>query len=124
MFKLKVTGDVQLNKAVDDLADDMQKEIFNAIDRSVEVVARDAEAGAPKDTGAGAAGIRTETGTTRYGKPYGSVVCGEGDEYYMGFHEYGTSKMPARPFMRPAADNNRDNIVRWMRDAIRKAKWQ
>ena len=31
----------------------------------------------------------------------------EGETYYGGMVEYGTSKMPARPFMRPAYDANK-----------------
>lgn len=32
--------------------------------------------------------------------------------------EYGTSKMAARPFMRPAAERNRDEVVRLVGEAI------
>lgn len=34
-----------------------------------------------------------------------------GDTFYWRFLELGTSKMPARPFMRPALENNVDKVV-------------
>lgn len=124
MFKTKISGIPEMTKAFDTLAEDMQDLIIGALDDSAELVARDARADAPVDTGRGKASIRTETGLTKYGKPYGSVVCGEGDAYHMNFIEYGTAKMKAQPFMRPAADKNRDKIVVKVKDAIKKAKWQ
>ena len=44
---------------------------------------------------------------------------GEGPFFYWRFFEYGTSKMPARPFMRPAIDENRDAITQAVADKLR-----
>jgi HK97 gp10 family phage protein len=35
----------------------------------------------------------------------------KGEAFYASFHEYGTKKMPARPFMRPAFDQNVSNAI-------------
>lgn len=39
------------------------------------------------------------------------IIAGGGEAYYMPFLELGTSKLEAKPFMRPAIDDNRDYIV-------------
>lgn len=63
-----------------------------------ELVADRARATAPSDTGAGASTIRAE-------EVEGEVhVSWDASHFYMAFSEYGTSRMPARPFLRPALD--------------------
>lgn len=42
----------------------------------------------------------------------------KGAGYYIRFHETGTSKMPARPFLRPAADANTGRIGEEMEKAM------
>lgn len=42
------------------------------------------------------------------------------DAFYLYFHEYGTSKMPARPFMRPTFENEKGNIEKTMADVVRR----
>ena len=37
---------------------------------------------------------------------------------YAAYHEYGTVKMPARPFMQPALDEKRAEVERMVRDAV------
>ena len=50
----------------------------------------------------------------------------ENDPFYWWFHEFGTSKMPARPFMRPAFESNIENIklamVKRLRASIERFK--
>jgi HK97 gp10 family phage protein len=72
--------------------------VMGGLERVGEQVAERAASAAPKDTGAGAASIHAE----RVG---GEVRVGwDNDHWYMLFPEVGTSKMSARPFLRPAAD--------------------
>lgn len=42
------------------------------------------------------------------------------DAYYGKFVEYGTAKMPARPYMRPAFDQNKEKAVQAIKDRIEK----
>lgn len=42
------------------------------------------------------------------------------DAFYLYFHEHGTSKMPARPFMRPTFENEKGNIEKSMADVVRR----
>lgn len=53
---------------------------------------------APRDSGEMAESIRAEHGQDQMG-PYSDVTV---DPFYATFVEFGTSQMPARPFMRPA----------------------
>ncbi|MNY41310.1 hypothetical protein D3C86_1761160 [compost metagenome] len=43
-----------------------------------------------------------------------------GDFFYAHFVEYGTSKMAAKPFMRPAYDQNKEKAVQAIKDRISK----
>ena len=63
-----------------------------------ENVVERARQAAPKRTGEGAASIHAE-------EVDGEVRVGwDRDHFYLGFFELGTSKMSARPFLRPALD--------------------
>lgn len=61
-----------------------------------------ARAAAPKRTGAGAASIHAEVASTA-GKAEIDVSW-DRDHFYLKFHELGTRRMPARPFLVPALD--------------------
>jgi HK97 gp10 family phage protein len=61
--------------------------------------ATDAESMVPVDSGALAGTIRTEQSEMS-----ASVVAGDDSIDYPGYVEFGTSRTPAQPFMRPAAD--------------------
>lgn len=45
---------------------------------------------------------------------------GEGKYFYFRYLEYGTSKMRARPFLRPAADENENAVTQAIADRLRK----
>jgi len=47
------------------------------------------------------------------------TVTYENDPFYWWFHEFGTSKMPARPFMRPAFEANVEKIKQTMANRLR-----
>ncbi len=54
----------------------------------------------------------------------GSIMVGlsnqNNDAFYLYYHEHGTSKMPARPFMRPTFEQEKQNIEQIMADEIRR----
>lgn len=41
------------------------------------------------------------------------------DAFYLYFHEYGTSKMRARPWMRPTWENEMQNIINKMKEEMK-----
>lgn len=45
-------------------------------------------------------------------------ASGLGDAFYGRFVEYGTAKMPARPYLRPAYDQNKEKAVQAIKDRI------
>lgn len=65
-------------------------------------VALDARAHAVRATGAGAESIQPWPGRDATG-PYADVSW-DRDHFYMGFHEFGTAHLPARPAVGPALD--------------------
>jgi HK97 gp10 family phage protein len=76
--------------------------VMAGLERVGEQVAVRAASAAPKDTGAGAASIHPEVvnGEVR-------VSCTP-ERFYMFFPEVGTSRMPARSFLRSALDGKYD----------------
>jgi HK97 gp10 family phage protein len=70
--------------------------------QAAEGVALDARRGAPRNTGRGAESIQPWPGRDARG-PYADVSWDQ-DHFYMSFHENGTHKQPARPFLGPALD--------------------
>lgn len=65
-------------------------------------VAMDAQRHAPRATGEGAESIQPWPGRDQ-GGPYADVSW-DRDHFYMSFHEHGTHKHAARPFLGPALD--------------------
>jgi HK97 gp10 family phage protein len=72
------------------------------LERQGEKVADRARARAPRASGAGAESIHAEI--VKVGSAFQIRVAWDREHDYMFFHEVGTSKMPARPFLRPALD--------------------
>ena len=54
----------------------------------------------------------------------GSIKVGlsnqNNDAFYLYYHEHGTSKMPARPFMRPTFEQEKQKIEQIMAEEIRR----
>lgn len=75
-------------------------------------------------------GLKKRTGkseksfTTKIADDKKSIDVGLKDDkdsaFYLYFHEYGTSKMRARPFMRPTFENNQKAILEKMANEMRK----
>jgi len=55
----------------------------------------------------------------RHGKPKKNAKR-QDDPFYWHFHEFGTSKMAARPFMRPAFEESKDDVVTAMTERLKK----
>lgn len=68
-----------------------------------EPVVREAKAGAPRKTGAGAASIRSEPVRDEFGHWTVRVSWGR-DFYYMYFHERGWERNPGRDFLEQALE--------------------
>jgi len=89
-----------------------------ALRAGAEIIAEEARRLAPKDTGRLARSIKVYAGRQArvsggFDLPGTSVLVGpvgspgDGDVFYAGFVEEGTSQQAAQPFMRPAIDGKR-----------------
>lgn len=118
-----------------------------ALAKAARVIRDDARARAPKDTGAVAANIvmkrdrqpQTSGANERYligvrggAKKYantkrnvrkgraGKEYKTDGNTYYWRFKEFGTEKMPAEPFLRPAFESQKERALAVITDTLAK----
>jgi len=80
-------------------------------------------ANAPYLTGDGQAALKTsrvkskgDTKTVLIGIEKGDIS----EVFYMKFHEFGTSKMPAKPFMQPAYESKKAEAIRILKEEFRR----
>ena len=85
----------------------------NALEASGEAIVSTAKDNCPVETGALKESIKTKTTN-------GKSVTGSNLEYAP-FVEYGTLDTPARPFLYPALESNKDKIINNFKEAIKKA---
>ena len=57
--------------------------------------------------------------TERTGTGEVSVIAGDSDVFYGHLVEFGTTHTPARPFLIPAAEANREEVVASVRAALK-----
>ena len=117
-MKLKIEGVDELNRAIKRLGDTYRSEFKMALYDAGEIVRKDALERIPKRTGDAAKTIEMKVGEMRDGTMYAIITAGGGEQYYVTFLEFGTSKMQARPFLRPAIKENRTEIKRIIRGRI------
>jgi len=98
----------------------MQRDLLiEAAQAGAEIVRHAAAANAPRDTGELAENMTTRVSTSLSDSREGSVDVGpDRDEWYGFFVEFGTAFMMPRPFLRPALENNENQIIRVMQDVL------
>lgn len=132
-FTVKVEGLADLEKRLQTLSLDMQNKIARAATAAgATVIKKAAILKAPRDTGNLAKNIiakRLPTGEAEYTSEHIVTVrkgkrtakqkaTGVRDAFYGQFVEYGTVKMAARPFLRPAFDSTKTQAVGAMKSRI------
>jgi HK97 gp10 family phage protein len=95
----KVRVDVD-ERAVDDVVRSV--DMRDLLLETAKPVVRNAQAGAPKETGEGAESIRSEP--VLDGPDWTVRISWDRDHFYMYFHDRGTRRLPARPFLDPALE--------------------
>ncbi|GAE27025.1 hypothetical protein JCM9140_3136 [Halalkalibacter wakoensis JCM 9140] len=112
--RIKVEGAEDVIRALQKANAEMERELRNLISEAAEIVFREADARVPIKSSKARNTLRIEIGETRKGYFYANVVIGDGtgkeDPFYIAFYELGTSRQPARPFMRPSLDKSRRKI--------------
>lgn len=105
----KVDGLKELDKALNALPLRMRgNALRGALNKAANPIVKDARAMVPVKTGQGKRSIRKRASTPRGSNGYQAVVTVGFLQraFYLQFVELGTSKLAARPFLRPAFDKN------------------
>ena len=114
---VQLIGLKEANRALRKLPDFAKAKAQEVMDVSAFQVARGAEARAPRRTGQLAGDIEWEARP----RSLSAVVGVAHQSFYWKFLEYGTVKMGARPFMRPAAEavasDHESRLVRALTEA-------
>lgn len=124
LIDMEVKGFDELEKAIKELRLDFDKELKKAIRRAGKKVLEDARRNFARNyqqrTGKGLESIKL---VVKERKDFLTAVitAGGGDAYYMPFLEFGTSHQEARPYLRPAIDDNRQGIVDDIKKELQKA---
>ena len=130
---IDIRGFPELAKKLHDLGNALSEDILEAAVRAGAKIVRDAAAAkAPRDPTSGdhmgdhivvrtveKDGVHAVAGVAPVGWAP-EAGKGEGRYWYWRLPEYGTSKMSAHPFMRPAADENEDAVTKAIAERLRK----
>lgn len=120
-LSVEITGLKELDQALQELAwPAARRALRKGMRQGANVVRDEARAKAPVDSGNLKRLIRTRERSEDQGNMRFAVEIPR-SAFYGRFLEYGTSKMAAKPFMRPAAENKTEEAVTKMRDALAEA---
>ncbi|MFJ5625445.1 HK97-gp10 family putative phage morphogenesis protein [Peribacillus loiseleuriae] len=122
-MRLKVEGVEDIVRALKRADEAIQKELHDLISEAAEIVFREADARVPIDTGKARYSLRIEIGEGKKGF-YANVTIGngtgKGDPFYITFYEFGTSRQPPHPFMRPSLDKSKSKIRAHLIEGLRR----
>lgn len=99
----------KLKKAIPEAAEETVKTACLSIEK-------DAKSIVPVDTGALRDSINTKI--EKNGDDITGIVST--NQYYAGYVEHGTSKMAAKPYMKPAFDKNKDDIENFYIETLKR----
>ena len=121
-FEVKVDGVQELQDNLEELKTTIQEEFERIITEAAGKIRDDAERRAPKRTGEMAENIIVDTiEIKKTGIKVGVGVEGgqQGDYFYWYFQEFGTANMAANPFLRPAFDENKEDVRKEIQSKVR-----
>jgi len=128
--KLEIQGLVELNADLTKIAGSLDKAVAEGLAEAAEKIKDDAKEFAPVDTGALQKSIRRSDVSSRGRQHKVSVIAGGGgiinpktgrEVDYAAYQEFGTSRTPPQPYMRPALEKNREGIRRILTKKILEA---
>jgi len=116
---IEIVGDKEIQRILDEIAPNHARNLMRATIHGVaSVIAKDAKANAPKDSGTLRKNIKAKRKKSPPDRPVSEVHV-KSDAFYWRFIEYGTGgKRPiaAKPFIQPAIDRTRANLESIMRE--------
>ena len=116
-MEIEIVGLRELEDKLSRLDEKLKQALEEALEEIAEKIRDDAKDLAPVDTGSLRESIRVE----KEGDLQVSVIAGGGgvinprtgrEVDYAGYVEFGTSRMSPQPYMQPALEKNRDEILR------------
>jgi len=122
-LEIEILGLTELEEKLSNLEEKLSNALDEALNEIAEKISSDARNFAPVDTGALRKSIRIE----KKGKLRVSVVAGGGgvinpktgrEVDYAGYVEFGTSRMSPQPYMQPALEKNKDEILRIVKEKV------
>jgi len=122
-MEIEIVGLRELEDKLSRLDEKLKRALEEALEEIAEKIRDDAKSFAPVDTGSLRKSIRVE----REGELQFSVVAGDGgvinprtgrEVDYAGYVEFGTSRMSPQPYMQPALEKNKDEILRIVKEKI------
>jgi HK97 gp10 family phage protein len=119
--RVEVVGLKQANAALRKLPDFARGEAQQVMDTTAFQVAAQATARAPGRSATPQHGIHLKDAIAWKRRRNGAVVGVDARAFHWKFWEYGTSKMPATPMFRPAADAQRASHQTRMAEALTRA---
>jgi HK97 gp10 family phage protein len=125
MARISIEGGRELDRALKKLPRALARKIIRqSLREAARPIVEEAKSRAPVLTGQMRDSLRVRAGKRRKGQASMAVQTKDGDyagdTFYAAFYEYGTSRQPARPFMRPAFDARVHEAVRIVSDALRR----
>ncbi|WP_337177658.1 HK97-gp10 family putative phage morphogenesis protein [Paludisphaera sp.] len=124
MAKPRVRGLSQLKRRCKAVSRGVAVAVDAGVVDGAEAIAADARTRAPVDSGELRDAIKVEHPPRLGSRSEAVVVVDPADiegDYHPAYAEFGTSKMPARPFLTPAADAGRRTILRRVAARARRA---
>jgi len=122
-MEIEIIGLTELEDKLSNLDEKLGKALDEALNEIAEKIRDDAKGFVPVDTGALRKSIRVE----KKGKLEVQVIAGGGgvinprtgrEVDYAGYVEFGTSRMSPQPYMQPALEKNRDEILRVVKEKV------
>lgn len=103
-----------LKSRIPEIIVELDLRVQEGIEHGADDVSQEAKVHVAVDTGKLRDKIHVES---EHGEAY--VVAGDEDAWYGHLVEHGTTKTPPRPFLVPALEANRSDIVKDVRDRLR-----
>ena len=123
MADLEVQGMQALIDRVNALGKQGKKVENKALLKAAEPILEDAISNAPEQYGDGKAGLKISRPKKKGDSKIVLIGIEKGDMseiFYMKFHEFGTSRMPAKPYLGPAYERNKLKAIDIIKTEVRR----